>query len=51
MTVCHMPWILFLEPSTKRAHSVRIRADSTFDQDGELKASVQVCTACMIVSL
>ena len=50
MTVCHMPWILFLEPITKRAHSVRIRKDTTLDQDCVLKATVQVCTACMIVS-
>ena len=46
-----MPWILFLEPFTKCAHSVRIRTDTTLDQDCVLKANVQVCTACMIVSL
>ena len=31
--------------------SVRIRTDTTLDQDCVLKATVQVCTACMIVSL
>ena len=46
-----MPWILFLDPFTKCAHSVRIRIDTTLDQDCVLKASVHVCTACMIVSL
>ena len=51
MTVGHMPWILFLDPSTKCAHSVRIRTDTTLDQDCVPKATVQVCTACMIVSL
>ena len=33
------------------ARSVRIRTDTTIDQDSVLKATVQVCTACMIVSL
>ena len=42
---------LILEPLTKRAQSVRIRTDTTLDQDCVLKATVQVCTACMIVSL
>ena len=28
-----MPWILFPEPNTKRSHSVRIRTDTTLDQD------------------
>ena len=42
---------LILEPFTKRAQSVRIRTDSTLDQDCVLKATVQVCTSCMIVSL
>ena len=51
MTVCHMPRILFLEPFTECAHSVRIRTDTTLDQDCVLKATVQVCTACMVVSL
>ena len=46
-----MPWIFFLEPFTKRAQSVRIRTDTTLDQDCALKATVQVRTACMIVSL
>ena len=31
--------------------SVRIRTDTTLDQDCVLKANVHVCTACMIVSL
>ena len=31
--------------------SVRIRTDTTLDQDCVLKATAQVCTACMIVSL
>ena len=31
--------------------SVRIRTDTTLDQDCVLKATVQVCTACMIMSL
>ena len=51
MTVCHVPRILFLEPCTECAHSVRKRTDTTLDQDCVLKATVQVCTACMIVSL
>ena len=42
---------LFLEPFTECAHSARIRTDTTFDQDCGLKANVQVCTACMVVSL
>ena len=42
---------LFLQPFTKRAQSVRTRTDTTLDQDCVLKATVQVCTACMIVSL
>ena len=42
---------LFLEPFTKRAQTVRIGTDTTLDQDCVLKATVQVCTACMIVSL
>ena len=46
-----MPWILLLEPFTECAHSVRIRTDTTLDQDCVLKATVQVCTACMVVSL
>ena len=46
-----MPWILFLEPFTECAHSLRIRTDTTLDQDCVLKATVQVCTACMVVSL
>ena len=49
--MCHVPWILFLEPFTKCAHSVRIRTDTTLDQDCVLEAAVHVCTACMIVSL
>ena len=31
--------------------SVEITTDTTLDQDSVLKANVQVCTACMIVSL
>ena len=31
--------------------SARIRTDTTVDQDCVLMATVQVCTACMIVSL
>ena len=31
--------------------SVRIRTDTARDQDCVLKATVQVCAACMIVSL
>ena len=46
-----MPWILFLEPFTECAHSVRIRAETTLDQDCVLKGTVQVCKACMVVSL
>ena len=30
---------------------MRIRTDTTLDQDCVLKATVQVCTACMVVSL
>ena len=45
---------LFLEP-LRSVHicddSVRIRTDTTLDQDCVLKATVHVCTACMIVSL
>ena len=51
MTVCHLSWILFLEPFTECAHSVRIRTDGKLDQDCVLKATVQVCTACMVVPL
>ena len=51
MTMCNMSWTLFLEPFTKRAQSVRIRTYTTLDQDCVLKATVHVCTACMIVSL
>ena len=36
---------------SKRAQSVRIRTDTTLDQDCRLKATVQECTACMILSL
>ena len=46
-----MPWILFLEPFTECAQSVRIRTDTTLDQDCVLKATVQVCTACKVVSM
>ena len=45
---------LFLEPLRSVRicdDSVRIRTDTTLDQDCVLKATVQVCTACMIVSL
>ena len=49
MTLCPMPWILFLVPFTESAHSVRIKTDTTLDQDCVLKATVQVCTACMAV--
>ena len=42
---------LLLEPFTECAQSVRIRTDTTLDQDCALKATVQVCTACMDVSL
>ena len=51
MTVCHMPWILFLEPLTECAQSVRIRTDTALDQHCALKATLQVCTACMDMSL
>ena len=37
--------------STECAQSVRIRTDTALDQDSVLKAIVQVCTACMVVSL
>ena len=40
----------FLAPSTEFAHSMRIRTDTTIDQDCVLKATVQVCTGCMVVS-
>ena len=40
---------LILEQPTKRAQSVRMRTDTTLDQDCVLKATVQVCTGCMIV--
>ena len=42
-----LQWVL---PFTKCAHSVRTRTDTTLDQDCVLKATVQVCTACKIVS-
>ena len=42
-----MPWILFLEPITKRAQSVRLRTDTVLGQDCVLKATVQVCTASL----
>ena len=45
---------LFLDPLRSVRicdDSVRIRTDTTLDQDCVLKATVQVCTACMIVSL
>ena len=45
---------LFLEPLRSVricGDSVRKRTDTTLDQDCVLKANVQVCTACMIVSL
>ena len=51
MTLCPMTWILFLEPFTECAQSVRIRTGSTLDQDCVLKAIVQIFTACMDVSL
>ena len=51
MTVCHITWISFLEPFTECAQSVRIRTDTALDQDCVLKATVQVCTAFMDVSL
>ena len=51
MTVCHMPWILFLEPFTEYTHPVKIRTETTLDQDCVLNATVQVCRGCMIVSL
>ena len=41
-----MPWILFLEPFTKCAHSLRIRTDTTLDQDCVLKV-VSLLTTCM----
>ena len=31
MTLCHVTWILFLEPFTECAQSVRIRTDTTLD--------------------
>ena len=46
-----MPWIFFFEPFTECAHSVRIRTITALDPDCVLKATVQVCTACMVVSL
>ena len=46
-----MTWILILEPFTECAQSVRIRTDTTLDQNCVLKATVKVCTACMDVSL
>ena len=50
----NMPWIFLLEPLCGACasvnDSVRIRTDTTLDQDCVLKATVQVCTACMIVS-
>ena len=46
-----MSWILFLEPLTECAQSVRTRTDTTLDQDCVLKATAHVCTACMVVSL
>ena len=49
--VSHYAVNLFLEPFTKRAQSVRIRTDTTLDQDCALKATVQVRIACMIVSI
>ena len=42
---------LYLEPLTKWAQSVRIRTDTALDQDCVLKATVQECTACMILSM
>ena len=51
MTVCHMPWILFIEPLTECARSERIRTDTRLDQDCVLKATRQVCTPSLIVSL
>ena len=54
VTVCHiMPWISFLEPlrASVKNDSETIRTDTTLDQDCVLKTTVQLCTACMIVSL
>ena len=48
MTVCHMTWILFLEPFTECAQSLRIRADTSLDQDCILKATVCVCASCTV---
>ena len=45
---------LFLEPLRSVRicdDSVKMRTDTTLDQDCVLKANVHVCTACMIVSL
>ena len=43
---------LFLETvHAECAHSARIRTDTTLDQDCVLKATVQVCAACMVVSI
>ena len=50
MTVSHAV-DLFLETFTECAHSVRIRTGTTVDGDCALMATVQVCTACMVVSL
>ena len=50
MTVSHTV-DLFLEPFTGCVNSMRVRTDTTLDQDCVLKATVQVCTACMVVSL
>ena len=46
MTVCHMPWIFFLEPFTECAHSVRIRTDTTLGQDSGTESN---CVCMYIV--
>ena len=55
VTSCHnLPCIFFLSRCGACASvndSVRIRTDTTLDQDCVLKANVHVCTACMSVSL
>ena len=51
MIVRHnMTWIVFLSQSRVCA-SMKIKTDATLDQDCVLKATVEVCTACMVVSL
>ena len=48
MTVCHTPWIRFLERIMERASVSQI--PQLIKTEG-LKATVCVCTACTVVSL